>query len=56
MTPAIMVFWRELRLPCNPLFGNPPNKEESTTDNVVDIVDHLNGMHYKSVCKWPVTG
>jgi hypothetical protein len=37
--PASMVFGRELHLLCDPLFGVPPDKEQSTTDCVVDLVD-----------------
>jgi hypothetical protein len=31
-TPASLVFGRELRLPCDLLFGVPPDKERPTTD------------------------
>jgi transposase InsO family protein len=30
LTPARLVFWRELRLPCDLLFGAPPDKERPT--------------------------
>jgi hypothetical protein len=43
MTPANMVFGRELRLPCDLLFGVLPDKEQSTTDYVADLVERL---HY----------
>ena len=33
VTPANMVFGRELRLPCDLMFGAPPDKEQSVTDN-----------------------
>jgi len=32
LTPANMVFRRKLRLPCDLMFGAPPDKEQSTTD------------------------
>jgi hypothetical protein len=37
-TSASMVFGRELRLPCDLLFGVTANKEHSTTDKVVDLI------------------
>jgi hypothetical protein len=46
MTPANMVFGRELRLPCDLLFGAPPDKEQSTTDYVVDLVERLHDTHH----------
>jgi hypothetical protein len=39
MTRANMVFGRELHLPCDLLFGAPPDKEQSTTDYVADLVE-----------------
>jgi hypothetical protein len=50
MTPASMVFWRErereLCLPCNLLFGARPDKEQSATDCVADLVDRLIDIHH----------
>jgi hypothetical protein len=45
LTQASLVFGRELRLPCDLLFGVPPNKERPTTDYGADIVDHLHDIH-----------
>jgi hypothetical protein len=45
LTPASLVFGRELRLPCDLLFGVPPDKERPTTDYVGDLVDHLHDIH-----------
>jgi hypothetical protein len=45
-TPASMVFGRELHLPCDLLFRVPPDKEQSTTDNVVDLEDRLHDIHH----------
>jgi hypothetical protein len=38
------VFGRELRLPCDLLFGVPPDKERSTTDYAAELVDHLHDI------------
>jgi hypothetical protein len=46
MTPANMVFGRELRLPCDLMFGAPPDKEQSTTDYVADLVERLHDTHH----------
>jgi hypothetical protein len=46
MTPANMVFGREPRLPCDLLFGAPPDKEQSTTDYVADLVERLPNTHH----------
>jgi hypothetical protein len=40
-----MVFGRELRLPCDLLFGAPPDKEQSTTDYVADLVERIHDTH-----------
>jgi hypothetical protein len=40
------VFGRELRLPCDLLFGIPPDKEQPTTDLAADLVDHLHDIHH----------
>ena len=39
VTPASMVFGRELRLPCDLMLGTPPDKEQSTTDYTADLVE-----------------
>jgi hypothetical protein len=44
-TPASVVFGMELCLPCELLFGAVPDQEQSTTDNVVDLVDRLRDIH-----------
>jgi hypothetical protein len=46
MTPTNMVFGRELRLPCDLLFGAPPDKEQSTADYVADLVERLHDTHH----------
>jgi hypothetical protein len=46
ITPANMVFGRELRLPCDLLFGAPPDKEQSTTDYVADLAERLHDTHH----------
>jgi hypothetical protein len=45
LTPASLVIGRELRLPCDMLFGVPPDKERPTTDHAADLVDHLQDIH-----------
>jgi hypothetical protein len=45
MTLASLVFRRELRLPCDLLFGAPPNKEWPTNEHEVNLVDHLHDIH-----------
>jgi hypothetical protein len=40
-----MVFGRELRLPCDLLFG-APHKEQSTRDYVADLVERLHDTHH----------
>jgi transposase InsO family protein len=45
LTPARLVFGRELRLPCDLLFGAHPDKERPTTDHAADLVDHLQDIH-----------
>jgi hypothetical protein len=39
------LFGRELQLPCELLFGSSPDKENSTIDNVADLVDNLHNIH-----------
>jgi hypothetical protein len=46
MTPTTMVFRRELCIPCDLLFEASLNKEQSTTDYVVDLVDWLHEIHH----------
>jgi hypothetical protein len=41
LTPASLVFGRELRLPCNLLVGVPPDKEQPTSDYVAELMDQL---------------
>jgi hypothetical protein len=41
-----MVFGRELRLPCDLLFGAPPDKEQSTTGYVAILVERLHDTHH----------
>jgi hypothetical protein len=38
LTPASLVFRRELRLPCDLLFGVPPDKERPTTNYAAELV------------------
>jgi hypothetical protein len=45
LAPARLVFGRELRLPCDLLFGEPADKERPTTDQAADLVDHLHDIH-----------
>jgi hypothetical protein len=45
LTPASLVFGRKLRLPCDLLFGVPPDKERPTIDHAANIVDHLHDIH-----------
>jgi len=46
VTPANMVFGKKLRLPCDLMFGAPPDKEQSVTDYAADLVERLNDTHY----------
>jgi hypothetical protein len=45
LTPASLMFGGELQLPCDPLFGTPPDKERPTIDHAADLVDHLRDIH-----------
>jgi hypothetical protein len=45
LTPASLVFGRELRLPCDLCFEVPPDKNRPTTDYAADLVDHLHDIH-----------
>jgi hypothetical protein len=40
-TSANLVLKIEVRLPCDPLFGAPSNKERPTIDHAADLVDRL---------------
>jgi hypothetical protein len=42
---ASLVFRRELWLPCNTLFGAPPNKEQPIIDHAANLVDHLHDIY-----------
>jgi hypothetical protein len=53
-TSISMVFGRELRLPCDLLFGAAPDKEKSASGNVVDFVHWQHDIHQSPVR--PVTG
>jgi len=46
VTPATMVFGRELRLPCDLMFGAPPDKEQSTMDYTAATVERLHNIHH----------
>jgi hypothetical protein len=41
-----MVFGRDLRLPCDLLFGAPPYKEESITDYETKLSERLRDIHH----------
>jgi hypothetical protein len=45
LTPARLVFWRELRLPYDQLFGAPPDKEPPTIVHTAERVDHIHDIH-----------
>jgi hypothetical protein len=45
LTPANLVFGRELRLPSDLLFGAPPDKELPTINHAADLVDRLHDIH-----------
>jgi hypothetical protein len=44
-TPGSLVFSPELRLPCDLLFGAPPDKERPTTVQAAELMDHLHNIH-----------
>jgi hypothetical protein len=44
LTPARLVFRRELRLSCDLLFWVLPDKERPTTDHAAGLVDHLHDI------------
>jgi hypothetical protein len=45
-SPANMVFGRELRLPCDLMFGAPPGKEQSVTGYTADLVEQIHDIHH----------
>jgi transposase InsO family protein len=45
LTPANLVFGRELRLPSDLLFEAPPDKEQPTIDHAADLADQLRNIH-----------
>jgi transposase InsO family protein len=45
LTPASLVFGRELRLPCDLLFGVPLDKERPTTNFAAELVDQPYDIH-----------
>ena len=45
LTPANLVFGRELRLPCDLMFGSPPGAEQPAVDYVEGLVDRLHDAH-----------
>jgi len=46
VTPANMVFGRELRLPCDLIFGAPTDKKQSTTEHIAALVERLHFIHH----------
>jgi hypothetical protein len=44
LTPVNLVFGRELRLPCDLLFGVPPDREQPTIDYIVELVNRLHDI------------
>jgi len=40
-----MVFGRVPRLPCDLMFGAPPDRAQSTTDYTADLVERLHDIH-----------
>ena len=45
--PKNMVFGRELRLPCDLMFGAPPDKEQSVTDYTADLIERLRHQPFR---------
>jgi hypothetical protein len=41
-----MVFGRELRLPCDLMFGAPPDKEQSAAGYTTDLVEQLHDIQH----------
>ena len=44
-TPAMLTFGRELRLPCDLLFGRPPDAPSSPDQYLEDLQARLDGVH-----------
>jgi hypothetical protein len=44
LTPARVVFGRELRLPCDLLFETPPGKGRPSTNHAAELVNHLHDI------------
>jgi transposase InsO family protein len=45
LTPANLMFWRDLRLPGDLLFGAPSDKEQPTINHAADVVDWVHNIH-----------
>jgi hypothetical protein len=45
LTPANLLFQRELHLPCDLLSGEPPYREQPTINHTTDLVDQLHNIH-----------
>jgi hypothetical protein len=45
LAPASLIFVRDLGLPCDLLFGAPPDNERPTIDHAAYLVDHLHDIH-----------
>jgi hypothetical protein len=41
-----MVFGMELHLPCDLMFGAPPDKEQATTDYTADLIERLDDIDH----------
>jgi hypothetical protein len=41
-----MVFGRELHLPCDLMFGAPPDREQSATSYAADLFEQLHDIHH----------
>jgi hypothetical protein len=52
LTPANLVFWRELLLPCNLLFGTPTDKERPKIDHDLNLVDQVHDIHSETANTW----
>jgi transposase InsO family protein len=46
VTLANMVFGRELCIPCDLMFGDFPEKEQSTTNYASNVVERLHDIHH----------
>jgi hypothetical protein len=49
LTPANLVFQRELHLSCDLLFGAPPNREWPTINHVADLADHIHNYGHQQL-------